>query len=375
MECGGRAQRRRRFGSDLLDLPETKADPKRRRRRRTPNSGRLSNRATNRVNQLSHNGLVCAVDLGGTNLRAANVDRNGEIHERARFPTPHTNDANEIVSAIATAVIECSNQAANSDKRIETVSIVVPGSVHSTTGLVVNAPNVPALVDFALTEALEHRLQRPILIENDANAAAVGEMWKGAGRSCKTIVCFTLGTGVGSGVILNGELWRGIDGTGGEIGHTSVDPFGGVPCKCGSFGCLEVYASATAIVRMTRELLPEYPQSRLSATTAADLSAKQIAQAAFEHDTCAVAVFEKMGTYLGAGIANVVNTLNPEAIIIGGGVSAAFDLFAPRAREEMMKRAFPVPAQRCQILKAECGDDAGLLGAAWLAFQQNKEPI
>jgi len=176
-----------------------------------------------------------------------------------------------------------------------------------------------------------------------------------------------LGTGVGSGVILNGELWRGIDGTGGEIGHTSVDPFGGVKCKCGNVGCLEVCASATALVRIAREFLPEYPLSVLQTIADADLSAKDIARAAEEHDACALAVFEKMATCLGIGLANVVNTLNPEAIVIAGGVSEAFELFAPRAREEMMQRAFPVPARRCQILRAECGDDAGLLGAAWLA--------
>jgi len=323
----------------------------------------------------SSQSLVCAVDLGGTNLRAATIDGDGEIHDRARSQTPRTNDPNEIVSAIASLVIDCFNQAAQRNSRVETVSVVVPGSVHAETGLVVNAPNVPAIVGFGLLQALAHKLQRSVLIENDANAAAVGEMWRGAARGYQTIVCFTLGTGVGSGVILNGELWRGIDGTGGEIGHTSVDPFGGVPCKCGSFGCLEVYASATAIIRIARELLPEFPQSQLHAIAALDLSAKEIAAAARSQDDCALAVFEKMATRLGVGIANVVNALNPEAIVIGGGVSAAFDLFAPRAREEMMKRAFPVPAQRCQILKAECGDDAGLLGAAWLAFQRNKEPV
>jgi glucokinase len=319
--------------------------------------------------------LVCAVDLGGTNLRAATIDRDGEIHDRARSPTPRTNDASEIVSAIASVVNDCFNQAALRKSRVNTVSVVVPGSVHADTGLVVNAPNVPAIVDFGLSEALADKLQRSVLIENDANAAAVGEMWRGAAVGCQTIVCFTLGTGVGSGVILNGELWRGIDGTGGEIGHTSVDPFGGVPCKCGSFGCLEVYASATAIVRIARELLPAYPQSTLHTIAALDLSAKEIAAAAHRHDDCALAVFEKMATRLGVGIANVVNALNPEAIVIAGGVAAAFDLFAPRAREEMMKRAFPVPAKRCQIQKAECGDDAGLLGAAWLACQQNKEAV
>jgi glucokinase len=316
--------------------------------------------------------LVCAVDLGGTNLRAATIDRDGNIHDRARSPTPRTNQASEIVSAIASVVNDCSHQAALRNSQVETVSVVVPGSVHAETGLVVNAPNVPAIVDFGLLAALAGKLQRSVLIENDANAAAVGEMSRGAAVGCQTIVCFTLGTGVGSGVILNGELWRGIDGTGGEIGHTSVDPFGGVPCKCGNFGCLEVYASATAIVRMAHELLPAYPQSTLHSIAAVDLSAKEIAAAACRRDECALAVFEKMATHLGVGMANVVNALNPEAIVIAGGVAAAFDLFAPRARAEMMKRAFPVPAQRCQILRAECGDDAGLLGAAWLAFARGR---
>jgi glucokinase len=312
--------------------------------------------------------LICAVDLGGTNLRAATIDGNGEIHSRARFPTPRTNDPNEIVSAITSAVKECSEHGVGPGQTIEALCVVVPGSVHAQTGLVVNAPNVPAIVDFPLTDALENSLGGRILIENDANAAAVGEMWKGAGRDYQTIICFTLGTGVGSGVILNGQLLRGIDGTAGEIGHTSVDPFGGVKCKCGGIGCLEVYCSATAIVRMARELLPDYRQSSLHAIEAATLSAKEIARAAHENDPCALATFEKMAVHLGIGMANVVNALNPEAIIIGGGVSAAFDLFAPRARAEMTKRAFPVPAQRCQIVKAECGDDAGLLGAAWLAL-------
>jgi len=319
------------------------------------------------VKQISHNSLVCAVDLGGTNLRAATIDDNGEIHDRARFPTPHTDNPTEIVSALTAAVTECSKPAEARGQNIEALCIVVPGSVHAQTGLVVNAPNVPAIVDFPWKDAVEASLGGPILIENDANAAAVGEMWKGAGRGYQTIICFTLGTGVGSGVVLNGQLLRGIDGTAGEIGHTSVNPFGGVKCKCGSIGCLEVYASATAIVRMASELLTDYAQSTLQAIDVANLSAKEIARAANEQDACALTLFERMAVHLGVGIANVVNELNPEAVVIGGGVSAAFDLFAPRAREEMMRRAFPVPAKRCRIVKAECGDDAGLLGAAWLA--------
>ena len=312
--------------------------------------------------------LVCAVDLGGTNLRAANIDSTGRLHERVKSQTPDSDKAEDIVDAIAAVVERCEVEAAKRATRIEVVSVAVPGSVHAQTSVIVNAPNVPAIVDFGLAEALETKLQRPVLIENDANAAALGEMWQGAARGCRTIVCLTLGTGVGSGIILNGDLWRGADGTAGEIGHTSVDPFGGVECKCGNSGCLEVCASATAIVRMTREGLPTHSESSLNSLPSDKVTAEAIAETAASGDEYARAIFQRAGVYLGIAAANIVNTLNPEMIVIGGGVSAAFDLFAPYAREEMMRRAFPVPAGRCRIVKAECGNDAGLLGAAWLAL-------
>ena len=312
--------------------------------------------------------LVCAVDLGGTNLRAANIDRDGRIHERVKVPTPDSDKAEDIVNAITSAVELCEAEAAKRAAHIEAVSVVVPGSVHAQTRAIVNAPNVPAIVDFELAEALETRLQHPVSIENDANAAALGEMWQGSARGCRAIVCLTLGTGVGSGIILNGDLWRGADGTAGEIGHTSVDPFGGVQCKCGNIGCLEVCASATAIVRMTREGLPSHSGSRLNLIPPDKVTAEAIAEAAMSGDEFAREIFQRVGNYLGIAAANIVNTLNPEMIVIGGGVSAAFDLFGSAARDEMLRRAFPVPAARCQIVKAECGDDAGLLGAARLAL-------
>jgi glucokinase len=312
---------------------------------------------------------VCAVDLGGTNLRAANIDRDGRIHDRVKHATPQSDDPADIISAIATAVSCCEAQAAKRSAAIDSVSIVVPGSVQASTGVIVNAPNVPAIVEFKLVEALQAKLRRPVVIENDANAAALGELWQGAARGCRTIVCLTLGTGVGSGIVLDGKLWRGIDGTAGEIGHTSVDPFGGVQCKCGNIGCLEVCASATAIVRMATEALDNRVESSLHAIHKNELSAQAIAGAARDNDQLARDVFHRAGTYLGIAFATIVNTLNPEMIVIGGGVSGAFDLFEATAREEMMQRAFSVPADRCRIVKAECGDDAGLLGAVWLACE------
>jgi len=316
--------------------------------------------------------LVCAVDLGGTNLRAANIDRAGRIHDRIKRATPASGKAESVVSAIVAAVRECEAAGTERGAQLQLVSVVVPGSVHVETGVVVNVPNIGSLQGHRLASELEEILGQAVLLENDANAAAMGEMWQGAARNCHTIICLTLGTGVGSGIILDGKLWRGVDGTAGEIGHISVEPFGGVKCKCGNIGCLEVYASATAIVRMTREALALGGDSRLRLVPSDELNSEQIHDAAVKGDRLALEVFRSVGVYLGIAMANVINALNPEMIVIGGGVSAAWDLFANHAQDEVMKRAFPVPARRCRIVAAECGDDAGLLGAALLAFEKGE---
>ena len=313
--------------------------------------------------------IVCAVDLGGTNLRAANVDCEGRIHERVKKPTLKSDKAEEVVSQIAAAVRACEASSIERGAQVQAVSVVVPGSVQVETGAVVNAPNLSCLQGYQLGPALERALTRSVLIENDANAAAMGEMWQGAARGYQTIICLTLGTGVGGGIILDGKLWRGTDGTAGELGHTSVEPFGNVKCKCGNIGCLEVYASGTAIVRMVREALAEHSESRLQSVPADELTAEKVYCAGIGGDELALAVFRSVGVHLGIAMANLVNIFNPEMIVIGGGVSAAWDLFATDARAEVLKRAFPVPAEHCQIVRAECGDDAGLLGAAWLGFQ------
>lgn len=312
--------------------------------------------------------LICAVDLGGTNLRAANVDHQGRIHERFKSVTPVSQPAFEVVTAIATAVQECEAKAAKRGAQVGGVSIAVPGSMQVGTGVVINAPNLPSLEGFEFASALERALGQQVLLENDANAAALGEMWQGAARRCCTLICLTLGTGVGGGIVLDGNLWRGVEGMAGELGHTSVEPFGGVHCKCGNVGCLEVYASATAIVRMTREELPGYGDSILN-SIANELTSEKIFKAALAEDELAVEVFRKMGVYLGIAMASFINIFNPEMIVIGGGVSAAWEMFSAHARAEVTKRAFRASAQRCRIERAECGDDAGLLGAAWLAVQ------
>ena len=241
---------------------------------------------------------------------------------------------------------------------------MVPGAVDSDKAVVLQAPNLPSLVNFGLKAALEHRLGWPVFLENDANAAAVGEMWLGAARGCRDVMSVTLGTGVGGGLILDGELWRGAHGSGGEIGHTTVDPFSDLKCKCGNTGCLELFASATAIVRMTRENLAFFPDSRL---TSDDLTAEQVYKRGREGDELALAVFRKFGMYLGIGLANLINLIDPEIIVITGGAANGWDLFASEMYRQVEERAFRTIAQQVRIARAECGDNAGLLGAARLA--------
>ncbi len=307
------------------------------------------------------NGLIFAADLGGTHLRAATVDRNGRIHARFKQNTPQVKDASAIVDAIVAAVREFQKQ-----DEISAVSLVVPGTVKVEEGAVVTAPNLPCLDGFRLAAALTEQLHLPAFLENDANAAAVGEMWQGAAVGCKTIICVTLGTGVGGGIILDGKLWRGVDGAAAEIGHMCVDPFGGVACTCGSRGCLEVFASATAIVRMTREASPRYPDSILHGKD--DRTAAMIFEAGKQGDELALEIFRRMGVYLGIGLANLINILNPEMIVLGGGVVNGWDLFAKHMHQQVEERAFPLLAARVKIERAKCGDDAGLLGAARLAL-------
>lgn len=309
--------------------------------------------------------LIFAADLGGTHLRAATVDRNGNIHFRFKQNTPQETDATAIVDAIVAAVRECQKQDGGAE--ISAVSLVVPGTVKVEEGAVVKAPNLPCLDGFRLGAALSSRLNLPATLENDANAAAVGEMWQGAAIGCKTIICLTLGTGVGGGIILDGKLWRGVDGAAAEIGHMCVDPFGGVACTCGSRGCLEVFASATAIVRMTREASPRYPDSILQGKE--DRTAKMIFEAGKQGDELALEIFRRMGVYLGIGLANLINILNPEMIVIGGGVVNGWDLFEKHMHQQVEERAFPLLAARLKIVRAKCGDDAGLLGAARLALR------
>jgi glucokinase len=307
-----------------------------------------------------------ACDLGGTNLRMAAIDNEGRILARNKRETPKTDRADEIIREIVEAAGECT-ESVKGEGEIVGCAIAAPATVDVINGIVLKAPNVPSLDGFRIVATLENELNIPVALENDANAAAVGESWVGASKGVANSIAVTLGTGVGGGIIINGKVLRGPDGTAGEIGHICVEPYG-APCGCGSRGCVEQYASATAIVRQAQELASQYPKSALP--NKFHLTSKDVYEAGLAGDELALEVFRRQGFYLGIAIAGLLNVLNPEMVVIGGGAAAGWDLFMPHLEEQIEKRTYREPRNRAKFVRASLGDDAGIIGAAALAFEK-----
>ncbi|HEY0426691.1 MAG TPA: ROK family protein [Pyrinomonadaceae bacterium] len=307
--------------------------------------------------------IVLAADLGGTNLRMAAIDREGGVLYRTRRETPRGDGADKILQAIVESANECRENCV--DVQIKAISAAVPGAVDVANGLIITAPNLPALNDFPIVEALEKALGVEAILENDANAAAIGENWLGASKNFKNSIFVTLGTGIGGGIIIDGKILRGVGGMAGEIGHISVEA-DGVPCRCGSCGCVEQYASASAIVRIAKELAAQYPASTLKMS--ADLTASEVFEAGKNDDALALEVFRQVGFYLGVAITSLINILNPEIVVIGGGASAGWELFSPHMCKTIRERAYGGRYEQTKIARGKLGDDAGILGAAHLAF-------
>lgn len=307
--------------------------------------------------------VVLACDLGGTNLRMAAVDADGAILHRTKRDTPKSDRADEVVRTLVESARECTDAVA-ATAEIIALAAAVPATVNVGKGVLMKAPNLPSLDGFRFVAAVQSELGIRTIIENDATSAALGEAWLGASKGFDNSIMVTLGTGVGGGIIINGQPLRGPDGTAGEIGHICVEPFG-APCGCGARGCVEQYSSATAVVRLTRELESQYVRSELQ--NRSRLTSLDVFEAGKNGDELALEVFRQMGFYLGIALADLVNVLNPEIIVIGGGAAAGWDLFVEYVRDQIRERAFREPAIRAEVVRAVLGDDAGILGAARLA--------
>jgi glucokinase len=295
------------------------------------------------------------VDLGGTNLRAAAIDGQGKILEKIAGSTNLSAGPDAVVADIV-AAIRTLRQKLGVEGLVG-VGIGTPGFIVMDKGLITGSPNLPGFDNYPIRDEIERLLRAPVILENDANAAALGEKWMGAGRDVDDLVLLTLGTGIGGGVIIGGRVLHGFVGMAGELGHMTVSPNGN-PCGCGNTGCLEKHASATAVSAMARLMgLGE------------ELSSEQVYRLALEGNAKARVVFEAMGRALGIALANLVNAFNFPLYLLSGGMLPAWEFFAPAMLEECRRRSFVYRHTQTRIEKAVLGNEAGLFGAAYLPFQ------
>ncbi|MDP4085231.1 MAG: ROK family glucokinase [Bacillota bacterium] len=318
---------------------------------------------------------IVGVDLGGTTTKLAFINLDGEILYKWEIPTDHSNEGENITLNISNAINQKLTEIGKDKENLLGIGMGAPGPVHYETGVILNAVNLGWKDNFPLRDMLEAATSLPAFIENDANCAALGEMWKGAGNGAKDLVCVTLGTGVGGGVIANGDIVQGVNGAGGEIGHITALPARGALCNCGKEGCLETIASATGIVRLANEALGIHEaESKLSEVKNRNgaITAKDVIDSARNGDKLALKIIDEVSYYLGFVLAGIANTLNPEKIVLGGGVSKAGQVLLDPVKEKFTQFAFTPVKKSTEITIATLGNDAGVIGAAWLVKKNVK---
>jgi glucokinase len=308
------------------------------------------------------------VDLGSQHLRVGTVDPGGQVLAFRREPYSSLREGAESGRALADQLLAAVKQmiAEQSATPIAAIGVGFPGLVHKTTHRIVKLPNAPSLVNLDLYQEFERAFGLPVFFENNANAAAFAEMKRGVARGVSDWLYLSIGAGVGAGLVLEGKLRRGKSGFAGEIGHLNIDPDGS-ECACGSFGCLETMASAPNILRRTRARLRRDSTSSLSRLgTQGDFTYDDIIAAAQAGDDLAQMMVQRTGSFIGMAVADVINLLNLSLVAIGG-IPAARPFLVPAIAEEARRRAFAAAFEDCQIVAAELGEEAGVVGAALLA--------
>lgn len=308
------------------------------------------------------------VDLGGTNIAVGVVDEDYKIIGRGKVKTNAPRPAEEIFADIKKAIDLAVADAGLTMEDIEKVGVGTPGSINQETGIIefsnnLKFDNVPA------KKMLEELTGKECSFENDANAAALGEAYAGAGNGAKDFVAVTLGTGVGSGIIVNGKVVSGINYAGGEMGHTVI-VVNGKPCNCGRSGCWECYASATALISQTKEKMQECPDSKMWEICDGDIervNGRTAFNAMYDGDEAAKEVVDNYIYYVSVGVTNIINTFQPEVVCIGGGISNEGDNLLNPIRSHVEKERYSKYAKKqTKICKAVLGNDAGIIGAALL---------
>ncbi len=308
------------------------------------------------------------IDLGGTNIVAAVVNEKYEIITKASTRTNRPRPAQEIADDMAAMAVKAAQEAGITLDQIEWVGVGTPGIANSQTGIVEFSNNL-GFENTPLADMIRKHINKPVYIENDANAAAYGEYLAGAAKGAENAVCITLGTGVGGGIIINGQIYAGSNFGGAEIGHTVIQ-VDGAPCSCGRKGCFEAYSSATGLIRMTKEKMAQFPDSKLHQITA-ERNGKVSARTAFDAmrlgDQPAQEVVNDYIKYLAAGITNTINIFQPDVLCIGGGVCNEGDPLLLPMKALVEKEVYTRNSSKnAKIVIAQLGNDAGLIGAAFL---------
>jgi len=279
------------------------------------------------------------VDLGGTNLRIAAVSTDGHLLEKITLGTKVIQGRDQVIDEMCDAIQRLSAKYRATGTLLG-AGIGVPGIIDMQTGMLRKSANLPGWEDYPVRNEIERRLQAPVVLENDANVAALGEQWLGAARGIANAATVTLGTGIGGGIVLAGKIWHGMNGMAGEFGHVTLEPEG-YPCGCGNRGCAEQYASASAVMRMAREAIAtgHAPSLAHAASSDPEFGAKSVYNLALQGDEHARQIFQTFGRYLGILLAGLINVLNLDMFVLGGGVSSAWDAYAPTMFEELRKRS------------------------------------
>jgi glucokinase len=299
------------------------------------------------------------LDLGGTNLRAAAIDSNGKMLDKIAGATNFVEGRDAVLGDMVAAIEKLREKYGAAG--LAGIGAGVPGFIRFKDGYITNSNNLPYFENYPVRDEMEKRLGAKVILENDANAAALGEKWIGAGRDYDDLVLLTLGTGIGGGIIYGGKIIRGFVGMAGELGHTTVVPSGN-PCGCGNRGCLEKHASATAVTAMAHML---HLGENLTAKDVHDIAMRQD-----EPGEKARAIWAAMGEALGIALATLVNTFNFPLYLLSGGPLPAWEFFAPRMMEVVKQRSYTFRATDTKIEKATLGGEAGLYGAAYLPWEK-----
>lgn len=301
------------------------------------------------------------VDLGGTSAKCALVSENGRILETGSVETPANDKSDKILATIETEINRLRQKAIQINCDPQVIGMGTPGSIDIEKGyLIGSTPNFKHWKNVPIAEKLKERTGLPVFVDNDANVMSLGEFVYGAGKNYQNIICLTVGTGIGGAIIINGNLYRGSAYAGGELGHVSIKSEGR-NCRCGGRGCLEQYASATAMLREFKELSGSNGVSNV----------KKLFELKADNNSSASQAIHDAAYAMGRGVANFINIFNPEAVVIGGGVAEAGEIYLAIVRDTAMKFAMPAATQSVKIISATLGNDAGFMGAAHFAFEMH----